>query len=115
MQASPIASEDAAAARDIGARGESGFTQNDAELLMRDIAATTSQCLEQPYLRGSRVHYRGHGIAMLAPRVTVAHKPARSTEEAATRGDTPEMTALDVFARRFTQTDTHVRPRTSTD
>lgn len=112
--------EEAAALRGIVANVEKGFNQNDADLLLRDmapdarivnamgvelvgleqIAAATCHGLTQAYLRDSTAHYRVHGIAMLAPDVAVAHKRAWSTEAAAERGEAPEMTALYVFARR---------------
>ena len=112
--------EDAAALREIVANVEKGFNQNDVELLVRDMApdarivsaigaelvgreqieAGTRESLTHAYLRDSTAHYRVHGTSMLAPDVAVAHKQAWSTEEAAERGDAPEMTALYVFARR---------------
>lgn len=115
-----VSAEDAAALRDIVANVERGFNQNDADALLRDVApdarivnaigmelvgreqieASTRQGFTQAYLRDSTAHYRLHGIAMLAPDIAVAHKRAWSTEDAAERGEAPEMTALYVFARR---------------
>jgi len=115
-----IAGEDAATLRDIVANVERGFNENDAELLIRDIApdarivnavgaeligreeieTSTRKALLRAHLRDATAHYRLDGIALLAPDVAVAHKRAWSTAEAADRGDAPEMTALYVFARR---------------
>ena len=115
-----VSDEDAAALRGIVANVERGFNENDAELLLQDVAPdarivsaigtelvgreqieeSTRLGLTQAYLRDSSAHYRLHGITMLAPDVAVAHKRAWSTEDAAERGDAPEMTALYVLARR---------------
>lgn len=115
-----VSDEDAAALRDIVANVERGFNQNDADVLLRDVApdarivnaigmelvgreqieASTRLGFTQAHLRDSTAHYRLHGIAMLAPDVAVAHKRAWSTEDAAERGEAPEMTALYVFTRR---------------
>jgi uncharacterized protein (TIGR02246 family) len=112
--------EDEAALRSIVANVERGFNENDAELLLQDIAPdarivsaigteligreqiekSTRLGLTHAYLRDSTAHYRLHGITRLAPDVAVAHKRAWSTEDAAERGEAPEMTALYVFARR---------------
>lgn len=115
-----ITPQDSAAITAIVANVEKGFNGNDADLLTRDIApdarivnavgvelvgrdeieASARHGLEQTSLRDATVHYRVHSVELLAPDIAVAEKRAWSTPEAAERGESPEMVALYVFARR---------------
>lgn len=115
-----ITPQDSAAITAIVANVEKGFNENDPDLLTRDIAsdarivnavgveligldqieASARHGLTQTSLSDATAHYRVHGVELLAPDIAVAQKRAWSTPEAAERGDSPEMVALYVFARR---------------
>ncbi|MET3961080.1 uncharacterized protein (TIGR02246 family) [Marmoricola sp. OAE513] len=115
-----LSEADEASLREVISTVELGFNQNDADLLLLDVAAdahvvnargavlrgreaideATREGLADAYLRDATAHYRVSDIELVAPGVAVLHKDAWSDAAAADAGEPPEMNALYVLVKR---------------